>query len=119
MKIRIISFGFRWGVPSEASVVVDCRPIRDPERDPELCKLRGTDLAVQQRVSSHPLYDKLVTHAMEIISYRMTVENKQAFTIGIGCNMGRHRAVVVAEGLADRLRGLDVQLEHRDITRGT
>ena len=61
MKLRIISFGFRNGIPKEASCLVDCRIIRNPYHDKKLRKLRGTDDEVKAQVRKHSAYQKIMT----------------------------------------------------------
>jgi len=118
MKIRIISFGFSFGIPPEASVVFDARLIRDPHREHNLRELRGTDAAVSNRVLQHPMTPALIAQIEAAVAYRANVEGKQQFTFGIGCSRGHHRSVAIAEHVAAKLRtSYDVKVLHPHIER--
>ena len=96
MKVNLVSFGIKNGIPKGLPLIVDCRGIRDPQQDRTLRQLRGTDAAVQEEVLKHPLTPKIVAHVMELVAERNR-EGKREATIGIFCTAGHHRSVVIAE----------------------
>ena len=116
MKLRIISFGFLFGVPQEASVLIDARCIRDPAAERGLRYKRGTDDEVKERVLANPITDHVLKYGSDLVSLRIQ-EGKQEFTLGIGCTSGHHRSVAVAEELARRMRLIGVQtiVKHKNI----
>ena len=118
MKVNLVSFGIKNGIPNGVSLIVDCRGIRDPEQDRTLRQLRGTDGAVQEEVLKHPLASKIVAHIMELVAERIREGNHEA-TIGIFCTAGHHRSVVIAEHVGGLLHdaGTEVKIKHQDINR--
>lgn len=121
MKLKIVSFGIKHGIPEDASILLDCRGIRNPWDDRDLRHLRGTDAPVAEQVLAHELAPGLVHQAIDTVVYRHIGEGKQAFTLGIFCTAGRHRSVAIAEEVARRaeaIPGVDVWVLHRDKDKG-
>ena len=118
MKVNLVSFGIKNGIPNRVSLIVDCRGIRDPHQDRTLRRLRGTDAEVQGEVLKHPLASKIVAHVMDLVAERIR-EGRREATIGIFCTVGHHRSVVIAEHVGELLRdaGTQVTIEHQDINR--
>jgi RNase adapter protein RapZ len=125
LKARLLSFGFKFGPPVDADMVLDVRFLDNPYFVPELSKLPGTTAAVRDYVlASEGTSDfiELSGRLLEFCLPRFEREGKSYLTIGIGCTGGRHRSVVLAEHLAERLRkqtGLPIDVIHRDVDRVT
>ena len=103
MSINILSFGFKYGVPQDASLIMDVRFILNPYFVPELKALDGKDERVKDLLDYlMPLYEK---------------EGKAYLTIAVGCTGGKHRSVAVAEALFKHLdkSGSKIIMTHRDI----
>jgi len=125
MSTRIVSFGFRHGIPIEADLMFDVRYLPNPHFVPELRPRPGTDPAVAAYVVDRPesaeLLDELERLLVPLLP-RYAREGKVVLTVAIGCTGGRHRSVALAEALARRIgaRGApgDVIVSHRDLERG-
>jgi len=107
--IRIVSFGYKKGVPKKVDHVIDCRGLRNPHFVPHLQGLTGLDKAVQDYVLADP-------KAKEIIKRALSVSGDNA-TLAFGCFGGRHRSVTIAEKVAEQLRnfGKTVVVIHREL----
>lgn len=123
LKVRLLSFGFKFGPPVDADMVLDVRFLDNPYFVPALSKLPGTHVAVREHVlaseGAAPFFD-LAGKLLEFCLPRFEREGKSYLTIGVGCTGGRHRSVVTAEHLAERLRkqtGLPIDVIHRDVDR--
>ena len=122
-RIAVESFGFKYGLPSDADLVADCRFLPNPFWVPELRPLDGLDPEVEQYVLSQEgaaeFVDAYVRALAPVLAgYRR--ENKRHATIAIGCTGGKHRSVAIAEELGRRLRALPdltVSVKHRDLGR--
>lgn len=120
MRIAVMSFSFRRGLPREADLVFDVRFLRNPHYLPELKALTGRDKAVADYVATDPDYKPFIDRLEGMVGPllpRFDAEGKSYLTIAVGCTGGRHRSVAVAERLADWLRGAgrSVTLSHRDV----
>ncbi|MDX2052008.1 MAG: RNase adapter RapZ [Polyangiaceae bacterium] len=123
LQTRIMSFGFKYGLPIDADVLLDVRFLDNPYFQEELKDLPGTNPRVRDWVLSNPESQEFVRHAAGLLEFcipRFEREGKSYVTVGIGCTGGRHRSVVLAEHLkgvlTERLnRELDVV--HRDVDR--
>jgi len=119
MRIAVMSFSYRRGVPREADLVFDVRFLKNPHYVPELKPLTGLDEAVAAFIETDPDYRPFIDRLEGLIGPllpRFDAEGKSYLTIAIGCTGGRHRSVAVAKRLADWLRktGRSVSLSHRD-----
>jgi RNase adapter protein RapZ len=119
MRISVMSFSYRRGVPREADLVFDVRFLKNPHYVPELKPLTGLDAEVAAFIETDPDYRPFVDRLEGLIGPllpRFDAEGKSYLTIAIGCTGGRHRSVAVAKRLADWLRkaGRSVTLSHRD-----
>ncbi len=121
--VELLSFGFRYGVPLDANLVMDVRFLPNPHFVPELRPLTGLDAAVrgfvlekEDTIEFMRLFEALL--AFLIPAYRR--EGKSYLTIAIGCTGGRHRSVALVERLAQNLQntGLAVRSSHRDSEKG-
>jgi UPF0042 nucleotide-binding protein len=103
MVTRIVSFGFKYGTPVDADVVLDVRFLDNPYFVPELRALTGLDEAVAKYVLGAPETQEFMRRARELLEYVMPKyerEGKSYLTIAIGCTGGKHRSVAIAEALA-------------------
>jgi len=122
-RIAVESFGFKYGLPSDADLVADCRFLPNPFWVPELRPLTGLDPQVERYVlgqeGAAEFIDAYVRALAPVLAgYRR--ENKRHATIAIGCTGGKHRSVAIAEELGRRLRALPdltVSVKHRDLGR--
>lgn len=119
--LRIFSFGFKWGPPQDADLVLDVRSLPNPHYDPTLKARPGTDPEVAAYVfadkQNEPLFRTLLaTIGLSAEGARQT--GRAAYTVAIGCTGGQHRSVAVAERLAQELSSrFRVELEHRDLEK--
>jgi UPF0042 nucleotide-binding protein len=119
MRISVMSFSYRRGVPREADLVFDVRFLKNPHYVPELKELTGADRPVAAFIATDPDYEPFIGRLEGLIGPllpRFDAEGKSYLTIAVGCTGGRHRSIAVAERLADWLRsaGRSVTLMHRD-----
>ncbi|MEO7328834.1 MAG: RNase adapter RapZ [Minicystis sp.] len=123
MVTRFISFGFKYGAPVDADLVFDVRLLDNPYFVLSLRPLSGTDGPVRDHVLADPEARELLRHLDGLLAFALPLyerEGKSYLTVAIGCTGGRHRSVVVAEALAERLRpktGLPILVLHRDAGR--
>jgi UPF0042 nucleotide-binding protein len=124
MVTRIVSFGFKYGTPVDADLVLDVRFLENPYFVPELKPLTGLDEPVKKYVLAGPETQEFLWRARELLEYvlpKYEREGKSYLTIAIGCTGGRHRSVTVAEALARDLSastGAPISVLHRDTHRG-
>jgi UPF0042 nucleotide-binding protein len=124
MHVSLVSFGFRHGAPRESDMLFDVRFLPNPHFVPELRPLTGRDPQVVAYLQSYKEVEEAVTRFSELLAYllpRFSREGKSYLTIGIGCTGGRHRSVMVAEAISERLakQGHKSSVVHRDIARDT
>jgi RNase adapter protein RapZ len=121
MRTRLMSFGFKYGVPVDADLMLDVRFIENPFFIPELRDLSGLDAPVAEFVLGKVDAQGFIERALALLEFglpRYEAEGKSYLTVGIGCTGGRHRSVAIAEhmgrALGERL-GLDIDVCHRDV----
>lgn len=122
LRATVVSFGFKYGLPPDADLVVDVRFLPNPYWIPELRELTGEDPAVADYVltqESTPGFLDRYVEILQIIGAGYRREGKHFLTLAIGCTGGKHRSVAISEVLAERLRGMDVHttVTHRDLGR--
>ena len=121
MVVRIISFGFKYGLPVEADLVFDLRYLPNPHFVDELRPKTGLDADVSSYVLERPEAEELLTDLGQFFGHtlpRYEREGKAYLTVAIGCTGGRHRSVAVTEELGKRLgAGRVVHVHHRDVAR--
>jgi UPF0042 nucleotide-binding protein len=120
MRIEVLSFGFKYGVPPESDLLVDVRFIPNPYFMPELKSLDGLDERVRQFVEKWPETHIFMKKYFSLIEYLLPLyekEGKSYLTIAVGCTGGRHRSVTIAEELGAHISSLGAQvaINHRDI----
>lgn len=123
MVVRLVSFGFKYGVPVHADLVFDLRFLPNPHFVEELRPKTGMDDAVSDYVLQAPETRDLLAHLRPLLDYALPQyarEGKAYLTVALGCTGGRHRSVAMAEELARQL-GADheVVVSHRDAQRAS
>jgi UPF0042 nucleotide-binding protein len=120
LRLNIISFGYKYGLPVDADLVADCRFLPNPHWVPELRPLSGLDASVRDYVLGQPAAAAFVAAYLAVLDVSLPGferEGKRYVTLAIGCTGGKHRSVAIAEQLAARLAGRDVTVSHRDLGR--
>jgi UPF0042 nucleotide-binding protein len=122
LRATVVSFGYKYGLPVDADLVVDVRFLPNPHWIPELRELTGRDPEVRDYVLGQEGAEEFLdryTELLEIIGAGYTRESKRYLTLAVGCTGGKHRSVAIAEQLAERLTGLGIQtaVAHRDLGR--
>jgi UPF0042 nucleotide-binding protein len=122
LGVTVVSFGFRFGIPTHADLVLDVRFLPNPFFIPELKPFPGTDPRVSEFVLGQPDARAFLDRLVELLAFllpRYRAEGKSYLTIGIGCTGGKHRSVAVAAALTARLEadGQPVRLWHRDVEK--
>ena len=120
MRISVMSFSFRRGLPREADLVFDVRFLKNPHYDPKLKPMTGVDPDVVAFIATDPDFEPFMARLEGMIGPllpRFDTEGKSYLTVAVGCTGGRHRSVAIAERLAGWLRGAgrSVTLSHRDV----
>jgi UPF0042 nucleotide-binding protein len=122
MVIVFESFGFKYGVPSDADYVFDARFLPNPFWEQGLKQYNGLDQPVQDFLANQPIVTKFI---WQINSFMMTWlphlerNNRTYLTIAVGCTGGQHRSVYIAETLAEQFRKeqKDIQIRHREMDK--
>jgi len=128
LRVNILSFGYKYGIPADADLAMDCRFIPNPHWQPELRPKNGLDAQVSAAVlsaESVPEFLSRYVALFESIASGYLREGKKFITLAIGCTGGKHRSVAVAEELARRLDGMKLSGDarvaahaiHRDLGR--
>jgi UPF0042 nucleotide-binding protein len=122
MKLNIMSFGYKYGIPVDADIVVDLRFLANPYFVPELKAHNGESDAVKAFVLENPETKTFLKKYYNLIDYLIPLykkENKAYLTLALGCTGGRHRSVAISRAIFERLvkRDLNPSLRHRDIDR--
>lgn len=118
--INISSFGFKYGIPSEADVMFDVRFMPNPYWVPSLRKLTGNNKRVKDFVFRHEISRQFVDSAHILLRALVPgyiAEGKYHLNIALGCTGGHHRSVAVANALAEEFKkdGMRVRVNHRDL----
>jgi UPF0042 nucleotide-binding protein len=122
LRVTVMSFGFKYGLPVDADHVVDVRFLPNPHWIPELRPLTGRDEPVSRYVLEQPgAWDFLERYvaALEPVMAGYLRENRRYVTVAVGCTGGKHRSVALTEEIARLLTGSGVQAHavHRDLGR--
>ena len=126
VRLNILSFGYKYGIPVDADLVLDCRFIPNPHWVPELRPLTGLDKAVSDRVFENEGVTEFVADYVKLIKDMLPGfirEGKKYLTIAIGCTGGKHRSVSIATEIANQLSSQSAELSisahavHRDLGR--
>lgn len=122
IQVSLLSFGFKYGAPRDADLVIDVRFLPNPHWVDELRPLPGTDERVRTYVRGQQTYREFLRRLRALVGFMIpgfVAEGKSYLTVAVGCTGGRHRSVVVVEDLAQffRDKGLPPTVEHRDVDR--
>jgi UPF0042 nucleotide-binding protein len=122
LKVTVISFGFKYGIPVDADYVADMRFLPNPHWIPELRPGTGRDPAVADYVLGQPgaaTFLEQYIPVLQTAAEGYMVEGKRFMQVAIGCTGGKHRSVAMTEAVAARLRevGMDTHTSHRDLGR--
>lgn len=126
LRINVLSFGYKYGIPVDSDLVLDCRFIPNPHWIPELRPLNGLDTPVSAKVLGSEGVADFVKSYVGVVKQMVPGyfrEGKKYVTIAIGCTGGKHRSVAIAEEIAKQLSSTSTDLEisahatHRDVGR--
>ncbi|MEG1742082.1 MAG: RNase adapter RapZ [Acetivibrio sp.] len=120
--ITILSFGFKYGIPADADLVLDVRFLPNPFYIPELKKKTGMDSEVFDYVMKSEAAGTFLNKLEDMLNFLIPnyiLEGKNQLVIGIGCTGGKHRSVTLSRGIKKRLENSEysIKLEHRDIEK--
>jgi UPF0042 nucleotide-binding protein len=122
LTVLLVSFGYKYGVPTNVDMVLDARFLANPFFVVELRPLTGRDPSVSEFVLDRDEAKEFVGRVEGLLDYTLPLyrrEGKSYFTVAIGCTGGRHRSVALVEHFGQILgqKGYRVQVQHRDIQR--
>ncbi|CAN2238026.1 MAG: RNase adapter RapZ [Candidatus Nanopelagicaceae bacterium] len=128
LRVNILSFGYKYGIPVDADLVMDCRFIANPHWIPELRPLTGLDKAVSDNVLASSNVQEFLTKyqsLFETMAVGFMQEGRKYLTLAVGCTGGKHRSVAISEELAKRFtdsnseiaQKISAQAVHRDLGR--
>lgn len=122
MRLTVMSFGYKHGLPLDVDLVFDCRFLPNPHWDPDLRPLSGQDGPVQDYVLGRPSAERFLEDLDRLLQHLLPeyqAEGKSYLSVAFGCTGGRHRSVAIAEHVAARLveEGWKPRVRHRDIDR--
>jgi RNase adapter protein RapZ len=122
VQVSLVSFGYKYGAPRDADLVIDCRFLPNPHWVDELRPLPGTDDRVRAYVRDQQQYREFLRRLRSLLGLMVpgfVAEGKSYLTVGVGCTGGRHRSVVVVDDLAAffREKGMPASVDHRDLDR--
>lgn len=120
--ITIVSFGFKYGIPRDADIVLDVRFLPNPYYVPELKALTGNDKQVQDYVMKAPEAGEFLDKIQDLMRFLIPnyiKEGKNQLVVAIGCTGGKHRSVTLANGLYRSLSATwdSIRIEHRDMEK--
>jgi len=122
LRVNVVSFGYKYGLPADADIVADCRFLPNPHWIDELAPLTGQDAPVRDYVLGQPGAKEFLDAFVEALHTALAGferEGKRFLTVAVGCTGGKHRSVAMADQLAARLAeaGAGVRVVHRDLGR--
>ena len=122
MALTVVSFGFKYGLPQEADLVLDVRCLPNPFYVPELKNLTGMDQAVVDYVMAAPESRELLRRYENMLEYALPLyvkEGKSQLMIAVGCTGGKHRSITFARKIGEFCQklGYDPSVQHRDAKR--
>ncbi len=123
LRIHILSFGYKYGVPREADLVFDLRFLPNPYFDPDLQQFSGRDSKIREYVLGGEEGEVFKSRFLDFLLYLLPLyikEGRYRLTMALGCTGGRHRSVAVAETIAETLKqqGKQISVEHRHLELG-
>jgi len=122
MLVSLVSFGFKFGVPTDADLMFDVRFLPNPHFVPKLRPFTGKDPQVRRYIRSFPQTGEFLRRMQGLLTYLIPhyiEEGKSYLTIAFGCTGGKHRSVMMAESMKESLqkRGNATRVVHRDINK--
>ena len=122
LKVQLISFGHKHGVPGQLDLLFDVRHLPNPYFEKGLRELPGTDKKVINFLQKQETVKETTRRFIDLLEYLLPlykIEGKSYLTIGIGCTGGRHRSVMVANSLGKALKNenFEVSVVHRDVKK--
>jgi UPF0042 nucleotide-binding protein len=123
LYITVLSFGFKYGIPSDADLVFDVRFLPNPYYSEDLRPKTGEEKAVRDYVMQHgtaALFLDKLNDMLEFLIPNYVLEGKNQLVIAIGCTGGKHRSVTIARSVYDRFKSREefgIKIEHRDIDK--
>jgi UPF0042 nucleotide-binding protein len=122
MLVSVVSFGYRYGVPTDADLVFDVRFLPNPHFVAALRRFTGKDPKVRRYIRSFPQTGEFLHRIDSLLTYLIPhyiQEGKSYLTIAIGCTGGRHRSVMMSEVIKKSLEkhGYSAKVTHRDIDK--
>ena len=122
VRATVVSFGFKYGIPVDADMVVDMRFLPNPHWVPDLRPLTGLDDSVLTYVLAQPAAGEFLDRLeglLDVVYAGFLQERKQFITLAVGCTGGKHRSVAIAEEVGARMskRGVEALVVHRDLGR--
>jgi UPF0042 nucleotide-binding protein len=126
IRVNVLSFGYKYGVPVDADLLLDARFIPNPHWVPELRSQTGLNSSVSMHVLSSPGVDAFVDSYVSLLNQMVEGylrEGKKYVTLAVGCTGGKHRSVAISEAIASRLNmsmgstSIEAHAVHRDIGR--
>ncbi len=122
LEATILSFGFKYGVPSDVDMILDVRFLANPHFVPELREHTGLEQVVEDFIFQSVEATEFVDRVLDLLQFlvpKYQAEGKSYLTVGIGCTGGQHRSVAIARKIAERLQisGVSAKTRHRDVTR--
>lgn len=124
MRIQVVSFGFKYGVPHDADLIIDVRFLINPYFVPELKALDGEDSKIKDFILDHAETQAFLVKYLDLLDYLIPMyekEGKAYLTVAVGCTGGRHRSVTIARTIFSHIRKTTKQIEivHRDIDQSS
>ena len=124
LLVSVVSFGFRYGIPTDADLVFDVRFLPNPHFVPRLRPFSGKDPRVARYIRSFPQTNEFLRRIESLLSYLIPHyirEGKSYLTVAVGCTGGRHRSVALAEVFrrAIKKKGYATKVVHRDLDKST
>ena len=122
ITLTFMSFGFKFGIPLEADMIIDVRCLPNPFYIPELKELTGLDKAVRDYVLGSPETQEFVQRTLSMLDYSVPLylkEGKSELVVGVGCTGGKHRSITVARELEHHFLKLGYRciIQHRDVDK--
>jgi UPF0042 nucleotide-binding protein len=123
MQINVLSFGFKYGIPQDADLIIDVRFLPNPHFVPRLKPLDGANRKIRDFVLGKKISRDFLDRYLDLLDFLVPHyerEGKAHLTIAVGCTGGRHRSVVIASQVSDHIAeaGRQVAVLHRDISQG-
>jgi len=122
LLVSLVSFGYKYGVPTDADLMFDVRFLPNPHFVPKLRAFNGKDPKVRRYIQSFPQTGEFLRRMQGLLTYLIPhyiEEGKSYLTIAFGCTGGKHRSVMMAESMRHSLekRGYATRVVHRDINK--